>query len=130
MRPFPRIALLVLALSLALPTLAACGKGSDDPYATEPSAAAKHTPPTVAAAWRGTGDTIEVTAWRLDCPGCVKKMKQDLSKVEGVVSVEADQETSGVTVKIADASKRDAIIAKIREVIHSQEKKVVGEDPT
>jgi copper chaperone CopZ len=128
MRPFPRTAPLVLALScLALSSLVACGKDSD-PYATTP--VEKATPPTVATAWRGSGDTIEVTAWRLDCPGCVKKMKQDLSKVEGVVSVEADQETSGVKVKIADASKRDAIIAKIREVIHSQEKKVVGEDPT
>jgi copper chaperone CopZ len=124
MRPFPPTALLLLAVL----AVAACGKDADDagPYGAAPKA----TPPTVTAAWRGTGDTIEVTAWRLDCPGCVKKMKGDLSKIEGVVSVEADQETSGVKVKIADAAKRDVVIGKIREVIHAQEKKVVGEDPT
>jgi copper chaperone CopZ len=120
-----RLALLPAVLVVA-GALLACRKESA-PVETPPAAEA---PPAVAQPWRGAGDTIEVTAWKLDCPGCVKKMKKDLGAIEGVVSVEADEETSGVRVKIADAAKRDEMIAKIRDAIHAQKKKVVGEDPT
>ncbi len=87
-------------------------------------------PPPVAAAWRGDGGTIEVTAWKLTCPGCAASIRKEIEKVEGVRGVDVDVETSRVTVTIADPARRDQTIPKIREAVHAAGKKVLGEDPS
>jgi copper chaperone CopZ len=116
---------LLSALLGSLLLLAAC---CDECSTCNTGSKTRPTPPTVAAAWRGAGDTIELSVWEMTCPGCVKNVETRVSGIEGVVSAKADQETSLLTVKIKDAASRDALVAKIRDAVHAEKKIVLGED--
>jgi len=99
--------LLVLVLGLA-----ACGERSGDD----------------AAPWRGEGVEIEVTVSPIHCQGCELAIETALGEVEGVRKVKADHLSKKVHVWLDGPDARDAVIAKVRETLHEQERLVVGED--
>jgi copper chaperone CopZ len=120
---FPHLA--VVSISLLALALAGCC----DECCSKKEPAKTDGPPTVATAWRGSGDTIEVTVWEIHCGGCASEVQDAIAEIEGVTSVVAKTGSHLVTVKIQDPAKRDAIIPKIREAVHSVSKIIVGEDP-
>jgi copper chaperone CopZ len=121
MRPSLRLAALALALAAVLP---GC---SDEPRARPKKE--KATPPPVTTAWRGQGEVVELSVWEMYCAGCEKQVEDAVGALEGVASVEADAPSSVVTVRLRDASLRDAAIPRIRDAVHSVRKGVLGEDP-
>ena len=95
--------------------------------------AAERKPPVVKVAWRGSGDTIELSVWEMHCGGCALLVEEGFAAVAGVKSVTADHETSVVKVTLTDAAQRDAVIAKlpgVLEAVNEKEQKefrVLGE---
>jgi copper chaperone CopZ len=137
--PLPRlgsIGLLAASFALSLGLAGCCddcssckSEPSEAPVESPDATAAAKVPPTVAVPWRGAGDTVELTVWELYCPGCVKAIETRVGALEGVVSAKATKGSGTLVVKLQDAASRDAVIAKIREAVHAEDKIVLGEDP-
>ena len=132
---------LLLPCCLALLLLTACGKSEDPPRTpsseprstpTEPAAAerpeAPTRPPDVTQVWRGEGDVIEVSVWELHCGGCEMSVENVLGEIAGVEEVSADRMTATVTLRVADPSRRESLIALIREALHGNDRQIIGED--
>jgi copper chaperone CopZ len=83
----------------------------------------------VEQAWRGEGNVVEVTVWEMMCQGCEMAVEEAAEAVDGVVAAEAKHETSLLRVKIADPTRREAVIAALRDALHENGRQIVGEDP-
>jgi hypothetical protein len=59
----------------------------------------------------------------------VKEMTEEIRKVEGVATVGAEVGSSVVQIELTDPAVRPTVIARVREIVHSNGKKVLGEDP-
>jgi copper chaperone CopZ len=105
------------------PTATASADASANPFAAEPEAA----PPTVKTAWRGSGKVIELSVWKMRCGGCEKTVEDTLAAPPGVTSARADHVTSTVTVELADAAQRDAVIPQIRASLKPTDFQILGE---
>ena len=127
-----RIAILALLPALGL-FAAAC---SDQPSESTPVADADAE---AMAPWRGAGNVIEFTPTPYNCGGCEGAVMAALEGVEGIArseggSLQIDSNTSAdsaeayVRVTIADGVDRDAMIAKLREAVHSTHKAIYHEE--
>src|SRR5262245_57826943 len=61
---------------------------------------AERKPPVVKAAWRGSGDTLELSVWEMHCGGCALLVEEGLATLPGVKAVNADWESSVVKVTL------------------------------
>ncbi|MHC5009913.1 MAG: heavy-metal-associated domain-containing protein [Planctomycetota bacterium] len=131
----------LLPCCLALLLLTACGEAEDPPRTpsgepratpTEPAAAerpeAPTRPPEVTQVWRGEGDVIKVSVWELHCGGCEMSVENALGEIAGVEEVKADRMTATVTLRVSDPSRREDLIARIRDALHENERQIIGED--
>ena len=114
----PSRPLVLRLLLLALPALlvAGCGAPTDAP------------PPISPDVWRGTDAKVEVEVSDLHCESCQARAEKTLAGIEGVQSVTADHASDVIHITLEDPSTREASILKLREEIHTQGWKVVGED--
>jgi copper chaperone CopZ len=126
-------ALLALALGLAACGDCDCCKQKPGPSETttaataEPTPEATDVPPTVAAAWRGEGATLELSVWHMRCAGCEKKIEDTLAALDGVSGVTASAKDSRVVVTLAKAETRESLKPRIREALAAQDFRVLGE---
>jgi copper chaperone CopZ len=95
--------------------------------APAPDADAPRTPPTVTAAWRGEGTTLELSVWEMRCGGCEKKVEDTLAALDGVSAVTASAKDSRVVLTLAKAESREALKAQIRSALAHHDFKIVGE---
>lgn len=108
-------------LLTALLLLAACGRG--EPAAPEGASGGDEVP-----AFRGAGVEVEVTLAGMHCQGCEIEIENAVQALDGVEKARADHESGLVRVWIRDPDAREALIAAVRDAVHTTEYKIVGED--